>query len=116
MLQGQAVDCADLVFYVLGVAWLAGELAEPFDEVVDDGKGVLRAVDHVEDIHLDLLFLAVGSLDAHGGILVVVLCFFCHGRHFLFSVFPLLYHMNRVEVLVFILYKETRGLALMYIL
>ena len=67
MLQGQAVDCADLVFYVLGVAWLAGELAEPFDEVVDDGKGVLRAVDHVEDIHLDLLFLSLFSASSAMG-------------------------------------------------
>ena len=31
VLQGEAVDRADLVFDVLGVAGLAGELTEPFD-------------------------------------------------------------------------------------
>ena len=31
MLQGEPVDRADLVFDVLGVAGLAGELTEPFD-------------------------------------------------------------------------------------
>ena len=120
MLQGEAVDRADLVLDVFGVTGFAGELTEPFDQVVDNGERVFGTVDHVEDVHLDLLLLPVSPVDADGRIFLFFLVrdFFCHGETLPFRcVFSIIPYARSEALFVFgFLYKETRGLAQMYIL
>ena len=59
MLQREAVDGLELILDVLRVAGLIGDLFQPLRDMVDDGKGILAAMDHVENLHLDLLLPAM---------------------------------------------------------
>ena len=63
LLQREAVDGAQLILDVGGVARLAGRLLEALRDAVDDVVGAFAAVDHVEDLHFHLLLAAVRLRD-----------------------------------------------------
>ena len=90
MLEGEAVDGADLIFDVFGIAGFAGFAFQPLGYMVQDVEGAFGAVDHMDQVHFDLLLLTMGL--SHDGIYMFwssglvagwLRCCFIHNRDLL---------------------------------